>query len=110
MYDELEVALCGMLANELNESVCKRFNILAVEIRCGLVKREQTALHAEHFGERQTDEQRGEHLLARTTASAHVHLLAALHHHLLSNIIIQHYFLIVTEIECDDKFEHSLTG
>ena len=72
-----------MLAHELN--------VLAVEIRSGLVESEQTALHAEHFGEHQADEQRREHLLARTAAGTHIYLLVALHHHLRT---VQ-YFLIV---------------
>ena len=88
----MKVALSGMLAHELNESLGERINVLAVEIRSGLVECEQTALHTENFGKRQADEQRREHLLARTAPGSHIHLLVALHHHLRAmQLIVMSY-------------------
>ncbi len=52
-----------------------------VQVGGGLVKGDDAAGGGESLGERQPDDEGGEHLLACRTPAPHVHLSTVLHHH-----------------------------
>mmetsp|Transcript_13480 Transcript_13480/g.34566 ORF Transcript_13480/g.34566 Transcript_13480/m.34566 type:complete len:311 (-) Transcript_13480:1131-2063(-) len=79
--DKLEVRLVAPTLDDLIERSSERLDVGTVEVRRRLVEGEDAAVDAERLGERQPDHERGEHLLARRAAAAHVeHRVALLHH------------------------------
>ena len=77
---QLEVPLRRALVNDVRQSGGEALDVLAVEVGGGLVQGDDAAVCGECLGQRQSDDEAGQHLLAGGAAAPHVQLSLVLDH------------------------------
>ena len=89
--DQLEIRLLLPSPDDIVQRLGKRPDIVAIQVRRRLVQCNQSALDPEAFGQRQPDDDAGQHPLPSTTPPAHVHLRVLLDH--AHSIFVRSVFL-----------------
>jgi len=79
-HNQLEVGLVPPRLDDVMQRCRQRADVVSVQVRRRLVQSDETAVDPEAFGQRQADDDAGQHLLSSAAPASHVHLRVLLDH------------------------------